>query len=97
MSLPPSAPETPEVDEPKAATAEVLEPDEAPTPAWLPLVGLGLLFVAVLALSYRSARRHEDDRAPARASVMAEPSADAVAPAPSRGRQPMPKPAGCAE
>lgn len=31
-----------------AETEEVLAPDEAPTPLWLPLLGAGLLLVAAV-------------------------------------------------
>ena len=107
MSSPPPAPElTPETPGAEQLEArEVLEPDEAPTPAWLPLVGLGILFIGLLALlTARPAGMKTHETVPPRASVVAEPSADPVAraAAPTRARQPvpaqpMPQPAGCAE
>jgi hypothetical protein len=105
MSLPPPALETPGAEELDATTGEVLEPDEAPTPAWLPLVGLGVVFIALLALlTARPAGTNTHESAPARASVVAEPSADPVAPAAAAGRarppvptQPTPPSPGCAE
>ncbi len=94
------APQTSGADELDATTAEVLEPDETPTPAWLPLVGLAVLFVALLALvAARPAGTKAHEGAPARASATAEPSADSVVPAaaaPAPARR-MPQPAGCAE
>ncbi len=93
---PPPAPQTPGADEFEATTAEVLEPDETPTPAWLPLVGLAVLFVVLLALvAARPAGMKGHEGVPARASATAEPSADSVVPA---AAVPAPaQPAGCAE
>jgi hypothetical protein len=98
----PPAPETTGAEDLPATTGEVLESDEAPSPAWLPLVGLGVLFIAMLALlAARPAGTKSAELAGARASAAAEPSADPIATA-DRARQaapaqPMPRPTGCAE
>jgi hypothetical protein len=103
-SLPP-APETTGAEDLPVTMGEVLEPDEAPTPAWLPLVGLGIFFVALLALLVaRPAGMKTAEFAGARASATAEPSADPPAPLATAGRarqaapaQPMPQPTGCVQ
>jgi hypothetical protein len=77
-------------DDLPATKEEVLEPDEAPTPAWLPLVGLGVLLIALLAfVAARPAAKQTAEVAPG-ASAAAEPSADPVAAATGRARQPAP-------
>jgi hypothetical protein len=45
-----------------AAQEEVLAPDEAPTPMWLPLLGAALLLVAVI--FFAATRQGAQDAAP---------------------------------
>jgi hypothetical protein len=87
---------------------EALESDEAPTPAWLPLVGFGLLLsVFVAFLASRPEGIKSSELAAARASAAAEPSADLPMPTPSVARggaraaalpaEPASPPGGCAQ
>ncbi len=94
---------SPETTEDEHGVArELLEPDEAPTPAWLPLVGLGVLFAGLIALL---TPRPVGTSSPGPASShvsSAEPSADPPpAPVP-RERAALParpsqQPAGCGQ